>query len=79
MKVMIEISDSLAKEAFKLAVREHVTLRELVERSLNRVVRESTTAFKLRRASFGGRGLQAEFLDASAQKIRETAYANRSD
>ena len=54
MKTTIEISDPLLREARKLAAREGVTLRALVERGLRRVVAETKPdpAFKLRRASF---------------------------
>src|ERR1700747_2063188 len=63
MKTTIEISDPLLREARKLAERDGVTLRALVERGLRRVVAETKPAapFKLRRASFKGRGLPACF------------------
>jgi hypothetical protein len=58
MKTTIEISDPLLREARKLAEREGVTLRALVERGLRRVVTETKAVapFKLRRASFKGKG-----------------------
>ena len=67
MKMTIEISDPLLNEARKLAEREGVTLRALVERGLRRVVAEtrSGASFKLRRASFKGKGLQADLRGAS--------------
>jgi hypothetical protein len=76
MKTTIEIADPLFKEARKLAAREGVTLRTLVERGLDHVVRETKRAapFKLRNATFEGKGLQAEFRDASWEKIRDAAY-----
>ncbi|HEY2034630.1 MAG TPA: hypothetical protein VGH02_13175 [Rhizomicrobium sp.] len=76
MKTTIEIADPLLREARKLAAREGVTLRTLVERGLSRVVRENKkpTAFRLKRAAFKGRGLQAEFSDASWEKISNAAY-----
>jgi len=79
MKTTIEIADPLLKEARKLAAREGVTLRTLVERGLSQVVRETkkTAPFKLRRAAFKGQGLQAEFRDASWDKLREAAYEGR--
>ena len=56
MKTAIEISDPLLREARKLAEREGVTLRALVERGLRSVVTETKAVapFKLRRASFKG-------------------------
>jgi hypothetical protein len=79
MKTTIEISDALLKEARKAAAREGVTLRTLVERGLHRVVAEtrSSAPFKLRRASFKGRGLQAEQREASWEKLRDLAYEGR--
>ena len=79
MKTTIEISDPLLREARKLAEREGVTLRALVERGLRRVVAETRPAapFKLRRASFKGRGLQPGLHDASWDKLRDLAYEGR--
>ena len=79
MKTTIDISDSLLREAKKLAAREGVTLKTLIERGLHRVVTETkqTPRFKLRRASFKGDGLQAELRDASWDTIRDLAYEGR--
>ena len=80
MKTTIEISDPLLREARKVAAREGVTLRTLVERGLHRVVAEkknNNPPFKLRRASFKGRGLQTEQRDASWEKLRDLAYEGR--
>lgn len=79
MKTTIEISDSLLREARKLAVREGVTLRALVERGLHRVVTETKNGapFKLRRASFKGKGLQPDLRDASRERVRDLAYEGR--
>src|SRR2546430_2079785 len=79
MKTTGEISDSLLRQSRRLAAREGVTLRTLVERGLHRVVAETKHAapFKLRRASFKGRGLQAALRDASWDGIRELAYRDR--
>ena len=58
MKTTVEISDTLLREVRQVAAREGVTLRNLVERGLHRVLAETKdgVAFKLRRASFKGRG-----------------------
>jgi hypothetical protein len=79
MKTTIEISDALLREVRKLAAREGVTLRALVERGLHRVVAETTKEppFKLRRASFKGKGLQADLGDASWETLRDLAYKGR--
>jgi hypothetical protein len=79
VKTTVEISDPLLHEVRKLATREGVTLRTLVERGLHRVVADSKERppFKLRRASFKGNGLQMEFRGASWNEIRDAAYKER--
>ncbi len=79
MKTTVEISDSLLREVRKLAAREGVTLRTLVERGLHRVVAETKhgAPFKLRRASFKGKGRQAELREASWDKLRDLVYEDR--
>ena len=79
MKTTVEISDSLLREARKVAARRGLTLRALIERGLHQVLRESGsgTQFKLRRASFKGRGLQTEFTDASWEQLRDAIYRDR--
>ncbi len=79
MKTTIDISDALMREARAVAARESVTLRSLVERGLRRVIAEARgrAPFRLRRASFNGQGLQAEFRGASWDKIRDAAYEDR--
>jgi hypothetical protein len=76
MKTTVEISDSLMREARKLAKREGVTLRDLVERGLHRVVAESKRdkPFKLRGVTFKGKGLRPELRGAPWEKIRELIY-----
>ena len=67
MKTTVEISDPLLREARKLAERDGVTLRSLVERELRRIVADTKPAspFKLRCASFKDRGLQYEVRGGS--------------
>jgi len=79
VKTTIEISDPLLRQARKMAARQGVTLRALVERGLRRVVAEEkpAAAFKLRRASFKGRGLQTEANAVSWDRLRELAYEGR--
>jgi hypothetical protein len=76
MKTTVEIPDPLLREARELATREGVTLRTLVERGLHRVVAEAKSGapFKLRRASFKGKGLQPEFREASWDRLRDLTY-----
>jgi hypothetical protein len=79
MKTTVEISDSLLRQVRKVAEREGVTLRALVERGLHRVLAETKPGrpFKLRRVTFKGKGLQAALRDASWDRIRALAYEDR--
>lgn len=79
MKTTVEISDSLLTEAWKIIAREQTTIRALVDEGLRRVIEERNRQkpFKLRKATFKGRGLQSGMADASWQQIRDTAYEGR--
>lgn len=79
MKTTIEISDSLAREARKVAAREKTTLRALVEAGLREVLkhRRDPAEFHLRDASVGGRGLQPDIAAGGWERIRESAYEGR--
>jgi hypothetical protein len=79
MKTTVEISDPLLREVRELAAREGVTLRTLVERGLHRVISETKRGapFKLRRASFKGKGRQPELSEASWDRVRDLVYQDR--
>lgn len=79
MKTTVDIADALLDEARRLAERQGVTLRALVERGLNRVLADAQehSAFKLRRASFKGEGLREAFRDAPWDRIRDAVYRDR--
>jgi hypothetical protein len=79
MKTTIEISEPLLREARRVAARQGLTLRALVERGLRLVVAQAkpSAAFKLRRASFKGNGLQADLQGASWEELRDLAYEGR--
>jgi hypothetical protein len=79
MKTTLDISDPLLREARKMAARERTTLRALVEQGLRQVVaaKKEKTKFRLRKASFKGRGLRPELADASWERIRDLAYEGR--
>lgn len=79
MKTTIEISDPLLRQARKLAARQGITLRALVERGLRHVVAEEKphAEFKLRRASFKGNGLQSHLQGAPWERVRDLAYEGR--
>lgn len=79
MKTTVDISDSLLDEARRVASRDGLTLRALIERGLYHVLRERTSGspFKLRRATFCGAGRQPEFADAAWGQVRDAIYRDR--
>jgi hypothetical protein len=79
MKTTLDISDPLLREARKVAARERTTLRALVEQGLRQVVadKKRRPAFHLRKASFKGRGLRPELMDAGWDRLRGLAYEGR--
>lgn len=79
MKTTIEIADAVLEEARRVAVRERVTLRELVERGLRHVVAEhrDRRRFRLRKATFRGRGLHPDAEQAGWERLRAITYEGR--
>jgi antitoxin component of RelBE/YafQ-DinJ toxin-antitoxin module len=74
MKTTVEIDDALLEEAKRIARRDGITLRELIEDGLRRSIEERVTPtnFHLRRASFMGNGLRPEIT--SRERIRDLIY-----
>ena len=80
MKTTVEISDALLEETKKIAAREDVTVRTLIEQGLRQVVaqrKQRRGPFRLRKATFKGRGLSAEARAAGPERLRELAYEGR--
>jgi hypothetical protein len=79
VKTTVEISNALLREVRRVAAREGVTLRTLVERGLRQVVAETKhgAPFKLRRASFKGKGLQAGLGKTPWDRLLDLAFADR--
>ena len=80
MKTTVEIPDSLLEEARRLASRERSTVRALIEEGLRKVVaerRHRAGAFRLRKATFRGSGLQPGVAGAGWDRIRDLAYEGR--
>ncbi|MBL8474218.1 MAG: hypothetical protein KF778_01535 [Rhodocyclaceae bacterium] len=79
MKTTFDISDALLDEVKKRAATDGVTVKSLVELGLRRVLAEQPrdAGFRLRRASFKGRGLQAGVAGASWDALRALAYEGR--
>ena len=76
MKTTIDIADGLFNTARRTAQREGTTLRALVEEGLRRVLGERAhrSAFRLRRATFKGEGLQPDVAREGWDRIRDRAY-----
>jgi hypothetical protein len=79
MKTTVEISEPLLREARRRAAADGVTFRELVERGLRNALaeRESKKPFRLRDASFKGRGLNPDLHDSSWERVRDLTYDGR--
>ena len=79
MKTTVEIPDSLLDQGRQLGLQEGTTVRALVEEGLRRIVAEHKRAkvFKLRKASFRGKGLQPQMAGAEWREIRDTIYEGR--
>jgi hypothetical protein len=79
MKTTVDIPDSLLEQTKRPSLREHTTLRALVEKALRQIVAEHkrAKAFRLRKACFRGEGLQPQIAGAGWQQIRDTAYEGR--
>jgi Bacterial antitoxin of type II TA system, VapB len=79
MKTTVEISDALLEEARRTAGRERTTVRALIEEGLRQVLRARALkpAFRLRRATFKGRGLQPDIAAAGWDRLRDLAYQGR--
>lgn len=77
MKTTIEIPDPLLDAARTLARREGTTIKAVIERGLRRelaATEEKNHEFRLRRASFRGRGLRTDQPDVDWSRLREIAY-----
>lgn len=79
MKTTVQIPDTLFEEARKVAQRERITLKALIEEGLRRIIadRKRRSVFRLRKASFKGNGLRPDLAGASWEKIRELTYEGR--
>lgn len=79
MKTTVEIPDPILAQVRKVASQEGTTVRALIEEGLRKVLGERAAEgeFRLRKASFKGKGLQPELRDASWDRIRDAAYQGR--
>ena len=80
MKTTIDISDPLFQAARKAARERRTTLRALVEMGLRQVLEQPLQgrgAFKLRKASFRGEGLQEGVRRMDWDELRDLSYGDR--
>jgi hypothetical protein len=79
MKTTIDLPDELLTQAQLVAKAESTTLKSLMEEGLRAVIarHRAGSAFVLRDASVGGRGLQPEARNASWAEMREMIYGGR--
>lgn len=79
VKTTIEIDDTLLEQAKRIAVRDRTTMRALVEHGLRRelAARKRSKRFRLRKASFKGRGLQPAARGLSWERLRDATYRGR--
>jgi hypothetical protein len=79
MQTTIEIPQALLDEARTLASQEGTTLRALVEEGLRRIIaeRRRAGAFRLRKATFKGTGLQAGLAGVPWERVHDLAYEGR--
>lgn len=81
MKTTVEIRDSILKEAKKIASKEDITFRELVEEGLRRTIadRQKKRPFKLKGVVFKGKGkgLHPDIEEGNWEQIRSLIYEGR--
>jgi Arc/MetJ family transcription regulator len=79
MKTTIDIADPLLTEAKRVAAAEGITLRQLVEDGLRRILAERSPQerFCLRDASVGGQGVQPGLEEGDWSRIRGKIYKGR--
>lgn len=79
MKITIRIPDALFDEARKVAAGEGRSVGALIEEGLRKALaaRKRATAFRLRKATFKGQGLQLHPADTTWERIRDNAYEGR--
>lgn len=76
MKTTVEIPDALLRQAKRVAAKEGIPVRELIEQGLRSALaeREKPRRSRFRQVVFHGTGLAPEFENARWDKFREAAY-----
>lgn len=78
MKITLDITDRLMREAKAVAQRKGVTVRSLVERGLKLALseRRARKGFRLKDWSVPGQGLQTSARDLSWEQLRDLTYGD---
>lgn len=81
MKTTIEISNALFQKTKQLAAQRNTSFKTIVESALREFLAASeaddSQPFRLRKHSFGGRGLRPGLDESDWATIRERAYQGR--
>jgi hypothetical protein len=79
IKTTLEIADALLQKAKKLASEDRTTLRALVEEGLRKIFseRERKGGYRVRKATFRGKGLHRDVKEGSWERIRDLIYEGR--
>jgi len=78
-KTAVHIPNALYEGARGVAHEERTTVKALLEEGLRRALaeRKDRSPFKLRKATFTGKGLQPEFSGSPWEQIRSSTYQGR--
>lgn len=78
-KTTVELPDSLLREAKRVALKEHTTVKALIEQGLRTIVTARTRkqGFRLRKATFKGNGLVSGGSLHDWDAIRDLTYSGR--
>jgi hypothetical protein len=81
MKTTVEITDGLLEDARRAADKGGTTVRALIEEGLRLVLksRRASGPFRLRKASFHGKGLQPGVQEGDWDEIRRLIYQGRGE
>lgn len=77
METTIDIAGSILSQAQRLAAERDTTLEALIEEGLHKVLadRREKHEFRLRRVTFGGRGMRPGMHESGWTLVRDTIYS----
>lgn len=82
MKTTVEISDVLLHRAKQMAAERQQTLKSILESALRQYLDSESSAqkpFKLRKCTYGGRGLRPPLAEGDWASISSHIYAGRGE